>query len=98
MPSVRLVEHPGTWIGSDYSSPETPAASTRGELRSDEGPLIGEVAAEPWAEAASEIAAWVLRCSQRLTLGESFVGLQRRDLNTRTLPRQRLIRSIASNV
>jgi hypothetical protein len=30
---------------------------------SDEGPPIGEVATEPWAEVASAIAARVLRCS-----------------------------------
>jgi hypothetical protein len=36
-------------------------AGDRSQLHSDEGPPIGDVATEPWAEAASEIAAWVLR-------------------------------------
>ena len=33
----------------------------RSQLFSDEGPPIGEVAPEAWTEAASEIAAWVLK-------------------------------------
>jgi len=33
----------------------------RSQLYGDEGPPIGEVVAEPRVEAASEIAAWVLR-------------------------------------
>jgi hypothetical protein len=33
----------------------------RSELYSDEGPPIGAVAIESWAETSSEITAWVLR-------------------------------------
>jgi hypothetical protein len=33
----------------------------RTQLSGDEGPPIGDVGAEPWAEVAFEIAAWVLR-------------------------------------
>jgi hypothetical protein len=38
-------------------------ASIESQVYSDEGPPIAEVGEEPWAEAASEIAAWVLKCN-----------------------------------
>ncbi|MGA8574240.1 MAG: hypothetical protein WB609_00945 [Candidatus Cybelea sp.] len=47
----------------DHPSPEHACGFDRSELYSDEGAPIGEVSAQPWDEAASEIAAWVLRWS-----------------------------------
>ncbi len=41
----------------------TTIAANRGQVDSDDGPPIGEVATELWAEVASEIAAWVLKCN-----------------------------------
>ena len=42
----------------------TPACGfNRSQPAQRQGPLVGEAAAKPWAEAASEIEAWVLRFS-----------------------------------
>jgi hypothetical protein len=44
-----------------YFSPEHACGFDRSQLYSDEAAPIGEVAADPRVEIASEIAAWVLR-------------------------------------
>lgn len=45
----------------DDFSPEHACGFDRSQVYCDEGPPIGEVATYPWAEAAFEIEAWVLR-------------------------------------
>jgi hypothetical protein len=45
----------------DSSSPEHACGFDRSQLHSDEGPPIGAVSAEPWAEEAFETVLWILR-------------------------------------
>lgn len=52
-----------TLLGALSIAAEHASGFDRSQLYSDEGPPIGAVATEPWAEAASEIAAWVVRWS-----------------------------------
>jgi hypothetical protein len=45
----------------DYASPEHACGFDRSELYSDERPPVGKVGAEPWAEMAFNVEAWMLR-------------------------------------
>ena len=50
-----------TQPGMDNLSPEHAAGFDRAQLYSDEGPPLGEVTVDPWAEEALETVVWMLR-------------------------------------